>query len=237
MTWLKFCTITLFTFVSLTTLSAQTGDETVFPDLKIGEWRQHLPWQRARSVTGSESKIYYGTEWAVVEIDKTDRSPKYLSKTEGLNDVGIKLIRFNRSANVLFIGYNNSNIDLYYPANGAVVNLPFILKNTILAGDKTIKTVFFDNEFAYLGAGFGAIKLNMTSAEVDFTVFTGVPVRSFAVYQNHYYMGTEDGLFRIALDDDNPADFSRWKLMGNCTPTGALRTICLLKLFGQNAAF
>lgn len=204
--------IILFSF--LTPLSLQAQSDTIFPDLKIGEWQQHLPWQRIRSVTGSDSKIYCGTEWSVVEIDPVDRAPKFLYKTEGLNDVGIKMIKFNKVADVLFIGYNNSNIDLYYPASGKVVNLPFILKNTVLAGDKALKTICFDDKFAYIGAGFGVVKLDLVTADVVFTVFTGVPVQSFAVYKNQYYMGTEDGLFRIAVDDDNPADFGRWNLLG-----------------------
>jgi streptogramin lyase len=233
MTRLKFYAIALFSLVSLTAIMAQSGEEKIFPDLNIGEWQQHLPWQSARAVTGSDSKIYYATPWSVVEIDKTDRSPKFLYKTEGFNDVGIKLVRFNKSANVLFVGYTDANIDLYYPANGSVVNLPFILKNTVLSGDKTLKTVFFDNEFAYLGTGFGAIKLDMTSAEVDFTVFTGLPVRSFAVYENSYYMGTEDGLFRVAIDDDNPADFSRWKMLGTQEGFVPGEPVNALAVFGE----
>ncbi len=234
MTRLKLYTVTFCTLLSLATGFAQTEDDSTFPNLTIGEWRQHMPWQRARSVTGSDSKIYYGTEWAVVEVDKTDRSPKYLFKTDGLNDVGIKLVRFNRTSNVLFIGYNNSNIDLYYPGTGAVVNLPFILKNTVLSGDKSLKTVIFDQNSAFIGAGFGAVKLNVGTAEVDFTVFTGVPVRSFAVYNNYYFMGTEDGLFRISINDDNPADFSRWTLLGAAEGFVAGEPVNSMAVFGGN---
>lgn len=192
---------------------AQTDSETAFPELKIGEWQQHLPWQRARSVTTSATKVYYATEWSVVEIDKAERSPRFLYKTQGFNDVGVRLVRFNRTADALFVAYNNSNIDLYYPATEKVVNLPFIVKNTILTGDKNIKNIFFDGENAFIAAGFGALKLNLRTAEVDFTVFTGVVVNAFAILNGYYYMGTDDGLFRIAINDANPADFSRWELL------------------------
>jgi hypothetical protein len=203
----------LVLFASIADTNAQ-NTELDFPELTIGEWREHLPWQRARSVTSSATHVYFGTEWAVVEIDKTDRSTRFLSKIEGLSEVGIQKIRYNHSAKALFIAYSNSNIDLFYPASNKTVNLPFILKNTVLSGDKTVKDLFFENEFAYISTAFGVVKLDMIKGEVVFTVFTGVPVRSFALYKNNYYMGTEDGLFRLSITDNNPADFSRWQLLG-----------------------
>ena len=190
------------------------AQDTSFPELKIGEWQQHLPWQRARSVTTSADKVYYATEWSVVEIDKAERSPRYLYKNAGFNDVGIRLLRFNRTANVLLVAYNNSNIDLYYPAEEKVINLPFIVKNTVLTGDKTIKSVFFDQHFAYISTGFGVLKLDLRTTDVQFTTFTGVPATGFALLNGFFYLGTEDGLFRLPADDINPADFSRWQLLG-----------------------
>ena len=203
----------LFTCISIILVSALTAQDTL-SDLKIGEWQQHLPWQRARSVTNSATKVYYATELSVVEIDKAERSTQFLYKNIGFSDVGVRLVRFSKSANVLFIGYNDSNIDLFYPETNKVINLPFILKNTVLSGDKTIKDVFFEAEFAYLSTGFGVVKLNLTTAEVDFTVFTGVEVRSFAIYKGYYFMGTDDGLYSVATNDSNPADFGQWKLLG-----------------------
>jgi len=72
----------------------------------------------------------------------------------------------------------------------------------------------FEGKSAYLACGFGILKLNLERAEVEYTAFTDVPVRSFAIYQNYLYAGTEEGLFRLPVDDENPADFSRWQLMG-----------------------
>ncbi|MBK8194757.1 MAG: hypothetical protein IPK76_16645 [Lewinellaceae bacterium] len=72
-----------------------------FPPLKIGEWRQHLPWQRSTYVTQSDSKVYFASEWAVVEIDKADRSQRFLTKVEGLSDVGMRLIRYSKAADIL----------------------------------------------------------------------------------------------------------------------------------------
>ncbi|MFZ4474893.1 MAG: hypothetical protein ACOYPR_06860, partial [Saprospiraceae bacterium] len=131
---------------------AQT-DTIPFPPLRLGEWQQHLPWQRATYVTQSSKKTYYATEWAVVEIDKVDRTPRFITKVEGLSDVGIGLIRYNAAADMLIIAYSNSNIDLYRPSDGTVTNLPFIKKNINLVGDKKIYDIAFDGTDAFLACG------------------------------------------------------------------------------------
>jgi hypothetical protein len=221
-----YCLLSLISTVA----TAQT-DSVPFPPLAIGQWQQHLPWQRSTYVTQSAKKVYYATEWAVVEIDKADLSPHYLTKVEGLSDVGMGLIRFNNTAGILVISYSNSNLDLYNPANGSITNLPFIKKNINLVGDKKIYNVCFDGNIAYLACGFGVLKLNLISAEAEYTTFTGIPVRSVALFAGSLYAGTNTGVYRIAADDINPADFSRWQLLGsdqglpvNSDPVAALTT-------------
>jgi len=201
--------LALFSFLGKT-----TAQSVNFPDIAIGEWRQHLPWQRSVSVTQSSTKVYYATEWAVVEIDKADRSPRFLTKVEGLSDVGMNFIRYSKATNTLLITYTNSNIDIWRASNGSVTNLPIISRNTNIIGDKKIYDAAFEGKYAYLACGFGIVKLNLEAAEVVYTTFTDLPVRSIAVYQNNLYAGTAEGIYRLPSDDLNPADFGRWRLLG-----------------------
>ncbi|MCC7465426.1 MAG: hypothetical protein IT261_04115 [Saprospiraceae bacterium] len=196
-------------------LPAQT--DTIFPALTIGQWRQHLPWQRARYVTQSQDKVFFATEWALVELEKSYRSSRFITKVEGLSDVGISLLKYNQAAKVLLITYTNSNIDLFYPNDETVLNLPIIQKNPNIVGDKQVYNVFFDGINAYFACGFGVLKFDLLDAEAEYTVFTGIPVRSFAKYNGFLWAGTEDGLFRLPENDINPADFSRWEEMTETT--------------------
>ncbi len=176
----------LFSTVLLTvTLGSLSAQSDSFPSLKIGEWRQHLPWQRSKYVTQSDSKVYFASEWAVVEIDKADRSPRFLTKVEGLSDVGMRLIRYNRDAAAVVMAYTNSNLDIYYPADGSVVNLPFIKKNINIIGDKQIYDITFEGKIAYIACGFGVLKLNLEKEEVEWTVFTSVVVKSVAFFDGN----------------------------------------------------
>ncbi|HLP92849.1 MAG TPA: hypothetical protein VK168_02390 [Saprospiraceae bacterium] len=205
-----FSAFLLITFCS-TGLAGQI--DTIFPPLTIGEWRQHLPWQRARYVTQSQDYVYFSTEWALVELDKVDRSTRFVTKVEGLSDVGISLVRYNSASQLVVITYTNSNIDLYYPGDESVINLPIIQKNPNIVGDKQIYNVFFDGKQAFFACGFGVLKFDLQQTEAVYTVFTNIPVRSFARYNGYLWAGTEDGLFRLPENDVNPADFSRWEEM------------------------
>ncbi|MBN8680781.1 MAG: hypothetical protein J0M29_21330 [Chitinophagales bacterium] len=205
-----FSAFLLITFCS-TGLAGQI--DTIFPPLTIGEWRQHLPWQRARYITQSQDYVYFSTEWALVELDKSDRSTRFVTKVEGLSDVGISLVRYNTASQLVVITYTNSNIDLFNPGDESVINLPIIQKNPNIVGDKQIYNVFFDGKQAFFACGFGVLKFDLQQAEAEYTVFTNIPVRSFARYNGYLWAGTEDGLFRLPENDVNPADFSRWEEM------------------------
>jgi hypothetical protein len=194
---------------------AQT--DTVFPPLEIGEWRQHLPWQRSKYVTQSADKLYYATEWAMVEVDKAERTSRFVTKVEGLSDVGMNLIRYNAAADVVLLAYTNSNLDLFYPSDRSVVNLPIIQKNPNIVGDRQIYNVFFDGKIAYFACGFGILKFDLKDAEAEYTVFTSVPVRSVALFNGYIWAGTEDGIYRLPENDENPADFSRWEEVSEST--------------------
>ncbi len=211
---MRIATIIVFFIFFLAKNSFAQTDTTAFPPLAIAEWRQHLPWQRSVYVTQSTDKVWFATEWAIVEIDKSDRSPRFLTRTDGLSDVGMNLIRYNNATKSLLVGYSNSNLDIYKPEDGSVINLPFIKKNVNIVGDKKLYSVAFEGKFAYLACGFGLLKLNMERAEVVYTVFTDVPVYATAVFQNQIYIGTEEGVYRLPDDDINPADFSRWQMLG-----------------------
>ena len=231
---LTFVTTACFCGVLLTSTAAFS--QTEFPQLSIGQWQQHLPWQRAVSVTQSASKVYFASEWAIVEIDKADRSPNFLTKVEGLSDVGMNFVRYNQTADVLVVAYSNSNIDLWKPSENKAVNLPFIQKNVNISGDKKIYDVGFDGKFGYLACGFGIIKLNLETAEVVYTVFTELPVYSVAVYQNYLFAGTPEGIYRLPADDVNPGDFSRWRLLGPAEGFPQGHTVNALKV-SQDALF
>ena len=118
----------VFTLLAFSFLGKITAQTDTLSELAISSWKEYLPWQRGIYVTQSAQKVWFATEWAVVEIDKIERTPKFITKVEGLSDIGMDIIRYNPATKSLLLVYTNSNLDVYDPANGQVTNLPFIKK-------------------------------------------------------------------------------------------------------------
>jgi hypothetical protein len=189
--------------LSSATLPAQT-------DIAIGEWKSYLPYVNGNWVTQSDSKVYFATEWSLAVLDKTDLSFQRISKVEGLSQVGISLVQFNRFSNTLMIVYTNSVIDLVKPEG--IFSLFDIANSQSITGDKEVYHVLMEDEnTAYISANYGLSQLDLRENKFPFTTFTGMPVEASAVFQGYLYMATEEGIFRILQGSSFPEDFSQWE--------------------------
>lgn len=201
----------LFLFLLLMTAITLHGQG----ELRIGQWSAHLPYNGGSTVTQSDTKIYYGTEFAIMSISKADTSDvQFFSKVDGLSDSGPSWIRFHHALNTLIIGYKNGNIDLL-DSNG-VTNINDIQKNTSIQGDKKINSIYTDDgALAYLSTPFGLVILDLNTGRFVSTVFTGSAALQFTKFQNRFYLAVENGLYSF-----DPAsgslieDFSQWQKEG-----------------------
>lgn len=181
--------------------------------LPIGEWQSYLPYKFGYSVTQSPDAIYYGTQWALMKINKEDLSIEYFSKVDGLNDVGVRFVRYSLENDLLLVVYENSNIDLIF--DDEIVNLNQIAVNAQIVKDRTITAVYLKDQFAYFSTGFGLVQLNLAELEFGFTTFSDIPLNSVTGFDNQLLISTEDGIYQAADDGSvNLADFSAWRKLG-----------------------
>ena len=180
-------------------------------DLSIGQWSEHLPYNGGRTVTQSPTRVYYGSEFAMIAISKADTSQvEFFSKVDGLSDVKPSWIRYHEPLKTLIIGYANGNIDLM-DTNG-VTNVNDIVRNTSIQGDKRITNIYTDDgSNIYLSTPFGLLVLDLVSRQFQSTVFTTSPVKAFTKYQGKYYLAVEGGLHSYdPLSGNIIEDFSSW---------------------------
>ncbi|TAK36709.1 MAG: hypothetical protein EPO28_13090 [Saprospiraceae bacterium] len=196
----------LLTCFFLSSLAAQT-------DLSIGQWKQHLPFKRGISVSQSDSRVYYATPYALLTIDKAGHALEQVTKVEGLSQVGVSQLKYNRGSNVLVVVYTNSVIDLIDESG---VRTLFILpQSNIILGEKRVNDIYMANDsVAYLAANFGIATLNLRSGLSPNTIKTPFEVKSVQIYQGIIYAATEEGLY---FADPNAGynidDFSNWSLL------------------------
>ena len=200
-------TIILFSFLFL---FIQSGSAQI--DLKINQWKSYLPYQDGFSVTQSESKVYYATDFSLMIMDKVDNSVELLSKVNGLSEAGMGLIKYDPFNKVLIATYFNGNIDLIKD-NGSIVNLPFIFSSDII-GDKEIIDIYVDSEEkAYSAMGFGLKVLNVKEEEFGDETRAGIPFNSVTVHNDYIYAATETGVYRVKKSGVNIQDFGLWERM------------------------
>ena len=149
---------------------------------KIGDWTSYLPYQSGITVAQSESKIYYGTEWSIVQIDKEDFSSKRISKVDGLSDIGVKEIEFDDTNDQLIIAYTNGNID--FLKDQEVINLPNIKLNTDLIGTKSVNNINVSGDMIYLSTGFGLVTISSNDLLFGSTTFTDIPVQESVIFED-----------------------------------------------------
>lgn len=177
-------------------------------------WQDHLSMNTAVTVCKYNKKIYASNSNGLVVIDEEEGSTRRLNKSNGLHDVGIKLLRVNESTNKLLIIYENSNIDII-ESDGSIKNYPDIKLKSI-SGKKGINEVFFKDKLAYLASGLGIIVFDTDKLEIRDTYIIGPNGTNLEVYQTAMndsviYAATDSGLLRANYKLKILNNYASWK--------------------------
>jgi ligand-binding sensor domain-containing protein len=198
----------------------------------IGQWRDHLPYQQVTGVTYTTGKIWAATPYSLFSVDVADNTIERWSRTNGLAETGISGIGAEPNGQRLVIAYNNSNIDVL--VDDRIININS-LKNSSIAGDKSIKAVFINQQLAYLATGIGIVVINLDKYEIKDTYIIGnggtkVAVNAVTSSGNIVYAATSEGL-KKAPANVNLADFRNWQLVSgsNGLPAGNVQALASLQ--------
>lgn len=183
-------------------------------EIGIGQWRDHLPYNKCLSVAEAGNKIYTSTPFALFSYDKTDLSLQRLSKVNGLSDIGISWISYNTTCSTLVIAYTNTNIDLL--KNGQIINISDIKRKEIL-GNKTINKITCIGKYAYLSCGFGIVVLDVEKEEIYDTYYIGpngsqIDVLDLTLDTNDstLWAATETGMYKASFNNPFISNYTSW---------------------------
>ncbi len=188
-----------------------------FSQTSTGEWSEHLPYLSANSIAEVGDTIYCSTKYSLFYYRISSGEMGKLSKVNGLSDVGISVIKFNKEAGVLLIAYNNANIDIV--KGNTIYNLPDI-KDKIMTGTKTINSILFVNKFAYLSCGFGIVVIDLDKREVKETWYIAEGGHRINVYElafdgHSLFAATEGGIYQADINNSFLANYSNWHKFEN----------------------
>jgi hypothetical protein len=181
--------------------------------IAIGSWFDYIPYQSSNSVALSKDKVFLSVKTGLAILDKFDGSIDRFSKTDGLTESDISLIRYNSAIEKLVVVYSSSNIDLVGKGM-KVTNFPYIDEAKGIVGGKAINDIFFSGKFGYLATQFGMVKVDLEQELVVYTTFTGTSVADVAVWDKKVMLSTKNGVY--AFDETrpgNPLDFNQWNIL------------------------
>lgn len=168
-------------------------------DFPLGTWRNHLPYNEPTCIAQAGNRYYCGTNNSgVFYYDADDNELRGLSTIEGLSEIGVQQLAYSDSRQLLFIAYQNSNIDILLQ-NGAVKNVSD-LKEESMSGDKNIYDIMLTDSLAYLATGFGIVVMDLEDFLIRDTYYIGnnnSTLRCYALAQdaNLLMAATENGVY------------------------------------------
>ncbi len=194
-----------------------------FSQVGPGVWQDHLSNDHCNSVTKFGSKIYSSYQNGLIRFDEKDKEIETLNKINGLNDVGIRLLRANSYNNKLLVIYNNCNIDVIDASENIKNYSDFKLKS--LSGKKIVNEVTFHNQLAYLACGFGIVVFDTEKHEIKDTYFIGPNATNLEVYQvalndSLIFAATPNGMYQSNYKTKALNNFNNWKLDTLTLPKG-----------------
>jgi hypothetical protein len=193
----------------------------------LGTWRVHLPYWQNKTIAVIDHTVYVGSTSSMFSYDEKNRELERISKVNGLSDVEIKLLRSNQVNKLLFIVYENGNIDLLQ--NNEITNLPQILQRTVI-GKKSINDVTFYNGKAYLACSFGIVVIDINKKQIiDSYQNIGVggsniEILDVAILNNNIYATTFNGIYKASLNSGNLSDFNFWTLFKSSSKSNKIET-------------
>ncbi|MFC0875161.1 two-component regulator propeller domain-containing protein [Saccharicrinis sp. FJH2] len=182
--------------------------------IPTGTWTTHFSYDEGTSVTRAKDKIYAVGSGFLFSYGLNDNAVTTYSKINGLNDVTIAKIKYYDALDLLFIGYENGNIDLL--KGNKIINVQDI-KLASINGSKNINNVTFKDDIAYISSDVGVVVLDLENREVLETYILSDgssqnPVNGVAIKDGNIFAATDNGVYKCNLDNPNILDFGKWEM-------------------------
>lgn len=179
-------------------------------NIEIGQWRDYLPYESGQFVTQMNDKVYLATENSLFYFDTNNQSINRLSKTNGLSDINISVMKKDSENDLIIVAYENANVDIIY--NNSIENISDIERANII-GLKSINNITFFEEDAYLSCSFGIVRLDIEKKEVKSTYFLNsnqnLGVNDVLFFNDSIFAATDSGIY-IGEINSNLSDYRKW---------------------------
>lgn len=178
-----------------------------FAESRPERWTLHLAYHDGTLNCPTGYGVFALMNGNLMQYDAEDESVRLFSKMDGLNGRNIRFVHFSEQADVLVLVYDDGLIDLYYPSDQSVVNMPQV-KNGIASG-VVVNGLFVDGTQAVLALSDGIAHLDLQKQEVKGYYVLGENVTAAAIYNEQLMAVAGTKMWTCALQS-NPLDLNSW---------------------------
>lgn len=203
---MKKLSVLLFFFLSSLFASAQ---------LATFDWRVHVSFTNPSAVVTDDKTVLCAFENGLLEYDIHYSEVDIWSYTNGLSDVKISTLFYDKASDSYWVGYENGNIDKIH--RNTVYNLPY-LKLANIVGSKKINSFYAHNGNLYAISDFGILVINPVKNEIKETLYTnndGLNNLQTVILQDSIYVLTEKALLKAHKNNPILADYGQWELVSS----------------------
>ncbi|MDR2971265.1 MAG: hypothetical protein LBU83_04965 [Bacteroidales bacterium] len=164
-------------------------------DIPIGQWRVHVPYNRAIGVKVMGDEVYCLTTRSLFIYDRKTGEVETISKLDGLSGNLFSALGYNESQKCIIIGHEDGAIDLI--KNDEIINVSDI-KNAEVVNVKRINRIVCRGKYAYLCCEFGIVAFDVEKEEVRDTYRLPVNVWDLTTDDTNFYAATDEGILYVA---------------------------------------
>lgn len=172
-------------------------------------WRYYGAYHNVSRCIAVGDMVYGLSEGSIFSYSTTDGEVRVMDKTTGLSDADIRQMAYCAAEKCLVLVYSNSNIDVLFPADEKVSNMPQFMNSSL--SDKTINDITVSGSNAYLGTNTGVTVIDLKRIEFSRTYNLGISVRSAVETNDKIWAATTKGVY-YGSTSDNLLDPSAWKI-------------------------
>lgn len=196
-------------FTALLLLSAFSS---LAQDAPIGTWTSHLPYNNVVGVATDGQMLYAASELSFFTYDPGTGSLDAYSKSDGMADVDMAGVAYDKTTGTVILTYKNGNIDLF--KNKSFYNIPDF-KIRLVNGSKDVNNIFTEDGLAYISTSVGIIVVDLAKKEIKETWEFAqnqitIPIIGFGATTQYYYATTMSGIYRINRNTPSPQVFNLW---------------------------
>lgn len=183
------------------------------PNMKLGEWKVHLPYTNARNLVETADKVYIGTTESLFSYDLEDFSLDTYTTVNGTSELNVSALGYCEPLDMLVVAYESGNIDILQ--NGNFSNISDIKRSNYLSG-KRINHILISDKVAYFSCNFGIVAFDLEKLEVIDTYIIGengetLKVNETAINEKFIMAATDEGIHFALRNAQNLVHFDTWQ--------------------------